>query len=311
MQRMRMVLLLLGAQLAVAGVAIAIIAGADFPLVGGDGGEAGSAEARGRCAGGRAPRPALNRVSERRLVARVDRQLAFGPRPAGSRASRRLARELRLALPGGRYQAVPGGLRNVVGTVPGRDPSRTVVVGAHYDTKDQPGFLGANDAASGTAAVTEIARSLRPRQLRPTIVFVLFDGEESPRGTPDRDFEEKGLRGSRVAARAFRGAEAMILLDFIGDKDLSIPREENSDERLWSKLRGAARRAGVGCVFPARSSGAILDDHVPFIEAGVPSIDLIDFDFPCFHKNCDNRSAISGRNIDASSEAVRELIASL
>ena len=64
--------------------------------------------------------------------------------------------------------------------MPGRDPSRTVVVGAHYDTKDLPGFVGANDGAGGTALVVELARTFEPRELRPSVVFILFDGEESP-----------------------------------------------------------------------------------------------------------------------------------
>src|SRR5438270_12418718 len=69
-------------------------------------------------------------------------QVAYGPRPAGSPASRRLAHRLRAALPNGRFQKVPNGLRNVVGSVVGRAPGRIVVVGAHYDTKDMPGYLG-------------------------------------------------------------------------------------------------------------------------------------------------------------------------
>ena len=117
---------------------------------------------------------------------------------------------------------MPGGLRNVIGTVRGREPGY-IVVGAHYDTKDIDGFVGANDGASGTAVVTELARTVkRPRH---TIHFVLFDGEESPRGVDDAQFAEEGLRGSKVAARRFRRARAMVLLDFVGDRRLSIPRE--------------------------------------------------------------------------------------
>src|SRR3954451_23790425 len=78
------------------------------------------------------------------------RQVELGPRPAGSPESRRLGALLKRIVPRGRYQDVPGGLRNVIGTVHGRDPGY-VVVGAHSDTKDIPGFVGANDGASGTA----------------------------------------------------------------------------------------------------------------------------------------------------------------
>jgi Zn-dependent M28 family amino/carboxypeptidase len=184
-------------------------------------------------------------------------------------------------------------------------------VGAHYDTKDSPGFLGANDGAGGTAAVVQLARQLKPRTIARTVQFVLFDGEESPRGTPDSQFFAKGLRGSKVAATAFNRAEAMILLDFVGDKDLSLPREGTSDPKLWTRLRSAARRAGVGSYFPATSGIGIEDDHTPFEQRGIPSIDLIDWDFPCYHKTCDNLSAVSEKSLDASGEAVAGLLATL
>jgi Zn-dependent M28 family amino/carboxypeptidase len=203
---------------------------------------------------------------------------------------------------------VPGGLRNVIGTVRGREPGY-VVVGAHYDTKDAPGFVGANDGASGTAVVAQLARSIR--RPRHTVHFVFFDGEESPRGTPDSDFEEEGLRGSKVAAPEFAQARAMVLLDFVGDRDLSLPREADSNERLWSRLRSAARRVGTLRVFPDATAGGVLDDHIPFIERGVPSIDLIDFDFPCWHRRCDNMSAVSERSVDRVGETVHELLRGL
>jgi Zn-dependent M28 family amino/carboxypeptidase len=199
-----------------------------------------------------------------------------------------------------------------VGTVKGRS-RRYVVVGAHYDTKDSPGFVGANDGASGTAVVTQLARQFARARTKPrhTLVFVLFDGEESPAGTADSQFVRKGLRGSKVAARRWSKADAMVLLDFVGDKRLSTPREAYSDKRLWGKLRVAARRVGVDRHFTGETFGAVSDDHLPFIRRGVRSIDLIDFDFPCWHKTCDDLSAVSRRSVDASGEAVRELIASL
>lgn len=235
-------------------------------------------------------------------------QLSYGPRPAGSTASRALARRLQSALPQSHFESVPGGLRNIIARVPGRDRRDVVVVGAHYDTKDIPGFLGVNDGAAGTAAVMELARHLRPRELRPTIVFALFDGEESPAGTPDSEFEQTGLRGSKVAAQAFAGARAMILLDFIGQRDVRIPREESSDVALWAQLRAAARRVGAQAAFPPGIGPDILDDHTPFEDAGVPSIDLIDFDYPCFHKLCDDLSHVSQTSLDQVGETVRDLL---
>ena len=239
------------------------------------------------------------------------RQVELGPRPAGSPASRRLASLLRGSIPRGRYQAVPGGLRNVVGTIPGRNPRRRIVIGAHYDTKDIPDFVGANDGASGTAVVRQLARTIRPRQLRPTLIFVFFDGEESPRGAPDAQFERYGLRGSKVAARAFHFAESAIVLDFVGDRNLAIPHEQNSNRRLWRKLRAAAGRTGHGRHFPAREQGAVLDDHIPFIRRGIPAIDLIDFDFACFHRPCDNLAAVSPRSVDAVGETMMAFLADL
>jgi hypothetical protein len=237
----------------------------------------------------------------------LEEQVELGPRPAGSEESRRLAARLRDLVPNGRYQEVPGGLRNVIGTVRGRERGY-IVVGAHYDTKEIDDFVGANDGASGTAVVAELARTLkRPRH---TIHFVFFDGEESP-GPSNADFARRGLRGSRVAAPRFRHARAMVLLDFVGDKRLRIPREGYSDKRLWSRLRAAARRVGTLRAFPAASQGFVLDDHIPFVERRIPSIDLIDFEFPCFHKICDDMSAVSERSVDAVGETMVELLASL
>jgi peptidase M28-like protein len=256
-----------------------------------------------------APRPSADRFDEQAAFAFLKRQVALGPRPAGSPASRRLAAILKKSIPRGRYQAVPGGLRNVIGAVPGRNPRRFVVVGAHYDTKDLPGFVGANDAASGTAVVRQLARTIKPRTVRPTLVFIFFDGEESPPGS--EDFERDGLRGSKVAARAFSQAEAMVLLDFVGEKNLNLPREGYSNRRLWARLRSAAQRVGAGRTFPPRTGSYVSDDHIPFMQAGVPSVDLIDFEFPCWHRPCDDLSVVSAASLDAVGETMIEFLRGL
>jgi glutaminyl-peptide cyclotransferase len=232
------------------------------------------------------------------------RQVEMGPRPAGSAESRRLARLLKRIVPRGRYQPVPDGLRNVIGTVPGREPGY-VVVGAHYDTAAIRGFVGANDGASGTAVAAELARTItRPRH---TVHFIFFDGEELPRGS-EGDFEVEALRGSKVAAPEFADARAMLLLDFVGDRVLTLRRESNSSPGLWRRLRGAARRVGAGSVFPSGTQGAVSDDHLPFLEQGVPSVDLIDFNFRCWHLRCDDMSAVSERSVDAVGETIYELL---
>jgi len=298
----RTLVIVLGVQVLLGCTFIALSATGNLPFVGEDDAPR---------AAGAVPRPALDRFDSERALTSVRRQVALGPRPAGSRASRELARRIRRTLPGGSFQSVPGGLRNVIGRVPGRDPERVVVVGAHYDTKDAPGFVGANDGAAGVAVMTGIARALKPRRLRSTVVFIAFDGEESPRGTPDELFEARGLRGSKAAAPRFRDARAMILLDFVGEKGLRVPYEDLSDPVLWKKLRAASSRAGVARVFPPGSQGAISDDHVPFLRQGVPSIDLIDFDYDCFHRPCDDLSQISEKSLDAVGETMLELLPTL
>jgi glutaminyl-peptide cyclotransferase len=253
----------------------------------------------------------VDRFDSRRAWRHLRYQVGLGPRPAGSPQLAQLAAYTRERLPRGRYESVPGhpGLRNVVGRIPGRRPA--VVLAAHYDTKDLPGFVGANDGAGGTAAVLEIARSLRsarrPRGA-PEMRFVLFDGEEA---TDDsRPFLETGVRGSTAYARRHRDeVRALVLLDFVAEKGaMRIPREAGSDPRLWARLRAAARRVGSGVVFPPGVVGEVTDDHTPFTRRGIPAIDLIDFTFPCWHETCDDLSAVSERSLDLSGEAVLELL---
>ena len=175
----------------------------------------------------------------------------------GSRKSRRLAARLRRLLPEGRYQAVPGGLRNVVGRVPGRGrglrgAGRALRHEGHARLRGrQRRRLG-----HGRRACSSPARSARAASGVPSS-FVLFDGEESPRGTPDARFAQKGLRGSKVAAPRFRDARAMVLLDFVGNRRLRIPREGSSDAELWRTppRRGAAGR-GRAARSPRRPAGA-------------------------------------------------------
>jgi glutaminyl-peptide cyclotransferase len=251
-----------------------------------------------------------DRFDANRAWAELRRQVELGPRPAGSPQLRTLAQRLRDALPNGRFEPVPGhaGLRNVTGRVPGKRPA--ILVAAHYDTKDLPGFVGANDGAAGTAAVLELARVLRKLPREREIRFALFDGEEA---TDDRrPFLATGLRGSRAYARR-HGEQigAMVLLDFIAADPLKIRREANSDPRLWKVLRAAARRAGAADAFPGGTIGAITDDHTPFLLQGVPAIDLIAWPYPCWHRSCDNLESVDRRSLGKSGAAVLELVRTL
>jgi peptidase M28-like protein len=252
----------------------------------------------------------VDRFDARRAFADLRYQVELGPRPAGSEASRRLADWLVQRLPRGRLEPVPGGLQNVVGRVRGR--GKAILVAAHYDTKDIPDFVGANDGAGGTAAVLEIVRAIRrarwPRRA-PPIDFVLFDGEESP--DDSQPFYTSGLRGSRpYAAQHADRLRAMILLDFVAEKGLRIPREATSDPALWGRLRAAARRVGASAAFPPGRVGGIMDDHTPFQRRDVPAIDLIDFTFDCWHRPCDDLDVVSARSLDLAGESVVEMLLS-
>lgn len=296
---MRLLVFALAAQFLLFG-ALIYFAVAGWPFLG------PPAEARDS---GAVPAARTARFDVRRAWADIRLQLAAGQRPAGSVALRRLAPVLAAKLPNGHAEPVPGGLQNLVGVLPGRRPA--IVIGAHYDTEAHPrGFVGANDGAAGTAAVIELARSLardrRPggRELR----FVLFDGEEEPlRST---DFARDALRGSKAYVRAHRGEIGeMILLDYVANRGLSIERERGSDPRLWAQLRRAAHRAGVGAAFPARDRGElILDDHTAFADAGIPAIDLIDFDYRYRDTVRDTIDKLDPRSLDAVGEAVAELL---
>jgi glutaminyl-peptide cyclotransferase len=257
--------------------------------------------------------PNVDRFDADRAFAELGRQVALGPRPAGSPQLRKLARRLRRELPSGRFEPVPGhpGLRNVVGRLPGRRPA--IAIAAHHDTKDLPGFVGANDGAAGTAAVLELARALaatdRPKDA-PALRFLLFDGEEA---TDDsRPFTETGLRGSKAYAKRHRGElRALILLDFVAGKGMRIRREASSDPQLWSGLRRAAQVVGAGAAFPPGAGSAITDDHTPFLAQGVPAIDLIQWPYECWHEPCDDMSAVSERSLDQTGETVLELVRTL
>jgi hypothetical protein len=244
----------------------------------------------------------------------IELQLRFGQRPAGSPQLRRLAVRLRALLPHGRFEAVPGDrrLRNIVGTIPGRRPA--VVFGAHYDTLAAPtGFVGANNGAAGTAITIQLARDvakLRRPPSAPELQFVLFDGEEPPQGLPEQatDFYSTGLRGSRAyVARHAATTRAMVLLDYVANRGLELPREASSTLALWAQIRAAARTTGHANVFPDDTQQAIIDDHTPFLRAGIPAVDLIDWSYPG-HRVTDTLDKLSPASVDAVGETLVELI---
>ncbi len=262
--------------------------------------------------GDRVPTPSVNMFDRDRAFNLLRRQVdRYGWRPAGSASSRRLAKELAGRLPAGRlepFKAAKLTLNNVVGVIPGRLPA--IVVGAHYDVEATPkGFVGANDGAAGTAAVVELARALAARPVAGgrEIRFVLFDGEEEAAGA--FDFSSGVMRGSRAYALRHSGQVAsVVLLDYIANRGLQLPREATSDRQLWAKLRAAAERSGTAASFPDRSGAAVWDDHTPFLERGIAAIDLIDFEYPWRDTLADNLSKVSRRALDVTGETVYALL---
>ncbi len=222
----------------------------------------------------------------------LKRLVAFGPRPSGSKAMAR-AREWtigELQRAGWELEkdsfvaATPLGdipMTNLVAKLPGSRP-QVVIVAGHYETKrfDDFEFLGANDGGSSAALLLELARVLGRRKNALTYWLVFFDGEEAIREWSATD----GLYGSHhLVAKLTSSGElsrvvALILVDMIGDARLDIHREFNSTPELMDLVFKAAHRLGYARYFPGEQR-AIEDDHVPFVNAGVSAVDLIDLDY--------------------------------
>jgi peptidase M28-like protein len=242
-------------------------------------------------------------------------EVRLGPRPAGSAANRRDARHIaaRLRAAGVQDVQIQRPWRNVVGHLPGTEAG-TVVLGAHRDTKNIQYFVGANDGASGVSVLEELARDL-PRPLPgPSVDLAFFDAEESRGpGNGARAFERSGDRGSRQYVRYARDGgrqgsppaesiRAMVLYDMVGDCSLRIPLERSSSRRLYLLFRDASRSKRL---FKGRT-GTILDDHTPFEGAGIPAVDLIDFDYgpgpppgAWWHTPQDNLSHVCAQSLGA------------
>jgi Peptidase family M28 len=143
--------------------------------------------------------------------------------------------------------------------------------------------------------------------------FVLFDGEEPAAGLPEEstDFYNEGLRGSRAYVARHPGrTAAMILLDYVGHRGLRLPREGSSTPALWARVRSAARAVGAARFFPDDTGATIVDDHTPFLRAGVPAVDLIDWSYPG-HDLSDGLDQLSRRSLDAVGETVVEAVSQL
>jgi len=203
-------------------------------------------------------------------------------------------------------------VKNIIGKRGSGTP--WVILGAHYDSRmvadhdldennhNKP-VPGANDGASGVAVLLELARILpgyleqerdndQPANAQ-QIWLVFFDAEDNG-NLPDWDW----ILGSSVFANTLKlKPDAVVILDMIGDKDLNIYQEQNSDPGLSNEIWSVARSIGYSNYFIPQIKHKIIDDHIPFVNAGIRAVDLIDIDYPYYHTINDTPDKVSGRSL--------------
>ena len=246
----------------------------------------------------------------------------IGPRPAGSEAIKRtqqyISRELKsygLKLIEDNFQADttrgPVAMKNIIAELPGQR-SDIVMISGHYDTKLQAGFIGANDGGSSTAAVLEMARVLAETKLEYTLWFALFDGEEafvdwSANNGMDNTYGSRHMVSKLTSDGALKRVKAMVLVDMIGDKNLDLLRDAESTPWLLNVIWKTARRLGHSQHF-LEAEGGYSDDHIPFKDAGVPVVDLIDFNYgpsnQYWHTKQDTLDKVSGESLKVVGDVV-------
>ena len=152
-------------------------------------------------------------------------------------------------------------------------------------------MIGANDGASGTALLLELSDYLIT--LDKNIWLVFFDAEDQGR---INDWPWS-LGAEYFANNLLEAPKAVIIVDMIGDKDLQIYKEKNSDHGLNDEIWKKADHLGYGEIFINQSKYAMIDDHAPFLNKGIPSALLIDFDYPYWHTNVDTLDKVTGRSM--------------
>lgn len=282
--------------------------------------------------------PPPETFSGERALADAAAQLAFGPRTAGSLAHKQAGGAIALALAQAgweveiqetRYQRSAAGddpsgaidqpVRNIIGKWGQGKP--WLVLGAHYDSRlladkdpdpanqTQP-VPGANDGASGVGVLLELARTL-PGQIQaappPTtggraqqIWLVFFDAEDNGH-IPGWDW----ILGSRAFVESLeRLPQAAVIIDMIGDRDLNLRYEQSSNPLISQEIWSQAASLGYSVQFIPEAGYNILDDHWPFLEAGIPAADLIDFDYPYYHTSADTLDKLSAESLAAIGETL-------
>lgn len=238
-------------------------------------------------------------------------QMAFGPRTPGSSSHDQtvawMVAELKKAgwtteVQELEYQGKP--VRNVIAKKGSGDP--WIILGAHYDSRlvadqDKDPALnalpvpGANDGASGVAVLLEMARVLPDEVDKARQIWLVFFDSEDQGNLDGWDW----IYGSRAFVEQLNGQpDAMVLLDMIGDSDLNIYQEQNSDPDLTKQIWQTAAGLGYQNQFIQKNKFRMLDDHIPFIQKGIPAADLIDFDYPYWHTSQDTADKVSATSLE-------------
>jgi glutaminyl-peptide cyclotransferase len=249
-----------------------------------------------------------------RAMQDVHYQMSLGPRTVGSQAHAQTVDWIVSELEQSGWeaqvqesQALGHPIRNVVGKWGQGRP--WIVIGAHYDSRlvadqdpDPENRLlpvpGANDGASGVAVLLELARTL-PDQLKsqnrsaPQIWLVFFDAEDNG-NLPGWDW----ILGSQAFVASLENyPDAAVVVDMIGDKDLNVYQERNSDPELTRQIWSQANSLGYSDRIIPQVKYTILDDHIPFRDAGIPAVDMIDFDYPYWHTRGDTADKVSADSL--------------
>jgi Iap family predicted aminopeptidase len=250
---------------------------------------------------------------------------AFGPRPIGSANHKRLEDYIYAHLKGeevvddvfmadtpeGKFPA-----RNIVAKYPGSKDGIIVIAG-HYDTpynlRNTP-FVGANDGGSSTALLLEFANQFRGKKRDGYSVWLVWtDAEEAVRQWSPTDslYGTKQLSDKWQKDGTLVKIKAYLLVDMIGDADLSLDRDQNSTPWLLDLVGQAASRYGYQSHFFARTT-AIEDDHLPFVKKGVPSADIIDLDYgygnAFHHTPQDTMDKLSPKSFEIVGDTVLETV---
>lgn len=257
--------------------------------------------------------------SGKRAFQDIEFQVSLGPRIPGTQGHREIidwiAAELSIA--GWEVEIQQGEIlgqkiNNVVGKRggEGRHNRPWIILGAHFDTriyadqdpdptKRMQTVPGANDGASGVAVLLELARVL-PGDIEQDVWLVFFDAEDNG-NIPEWDW----ILGSRAFVQSLQGKpDAAIIVDMIGDADLDIYFERYSDPELSAEIWAVAAELGYSQFIPIPKY-QILDDHVPFLEAGIRAVDIIDFDYPYWHTTEDTIDKVSAESLEAVGETLR------